>query len=225
MSKKSVRDTFEKYAAGYDRMIERVIPYYHEQHKIILSLVPFPRRRKIKIVDLGIGTGVISSILLAAYPNSTAHGVDVSKKMIEVCSKQLRKFKKRLSLSCADIEKSEYATDYDVAVAGLAIHHLMDRAKERFFKKIWFSLRRGGVFIIRDIIKSESERMNKLYHKKWCEFERKNGIDPRKIEDRTKKNDIPATAENHITWLKKAGFKDVDCVWKYNNFAVFVAYK
>lgn len=145
--------------------------------------------------------------------------------MIEVCTERLKDFKNRISLSCSDIEKRDYDTEYDIVVAGLAIHHLTDNAKKHLFKEIYKSLNSNGVFIIRDIIKSESDRMNELYHKLWCDFERRNGIDPEKISDSSKANDIPTTMENHIEWLKEAGFKDVDCVWKHNNFAVFAAYK
>lgn len=225
MENKNVKETFERCAAEYDRMIEKIVPYYHEQHKIILSLIPFAKNDKIKALDLGIGTGILGRIILQNFSNSIISGIDISEKMIEVCKETLKGFGDRFTLSCGDIEKADFDTDYDIVVAGLAIHHLTDNAKKDFFRKIYKSINNNGVFLIRDIIKSESDRMNELYHKLWCDFERKNGIDPEKISEDARKNDIPASVKNHITWLNEAGFKDVDCAWKYNNFAIIVAYK
>lgn len=225
MVRETVKETFERCATEYDRMIEKVVPYYHEQHKIILSFIPRAPSDKIKALDLGIGTGILGRIILQNFPNSVVCGFDISEKMIEVCKETLKPFNGRFSLSCTDFEKADFDTGYDIVVAGLAIHHLTDDAKKDLFRKIYKSLNNNGVFLIRDIIKSKSDRMNELYHKLWCNFERDNGIDPDKISDNAKKNDIPASVENHIAWLEKAGFKDVDCVWKYNNFAIIVAYK
>ncbi len=225
MVNKNVKDTFARVAKDYDVLIEKVVPNYHEQHKVILSFIPFARSAKLKVLDLGIGTGSISHVLLKNYPNSHVDGIDISGKMIGVCQKRLGKFGKRLRLFCGDIEKTNYDSRYDVVTAGLTIHHLTDRAKERFFRKIQRLIRHNGVFIIRDLIKTRSSKINKLYNKLWSDFERSNGLDPKKISKEGKQNDIPSTVEDHLLWLKKAGFKDVDCVWKYNNFAIIVAYK
>lgn len=225
MTRDSVKKTFEECASKYDEMIEKIVPYYHEQHDIILSLIPFSKDAKIKVLDLGIGTGALSHLLLTYYPNSKIYGIDLSKNMIEVSKKRLKEFEDRIVLSCGDIEEISFDDDYDIVVAGLSVHHLTDEAKRNFFKKIYNSLKEGGVFIIRDLIKSESDRINDLYFKLWCDFEQKNGVDPKKMSENFQEEDIPSTMENHIDWLKEAGFEDVDCVWKYCDFAIFAAYK
>ena len=92
MVRESVRETFEKCATEYDRMIENVVPYYHDQHEIILSTIPFPTEQKIKVLDLGTGTGVLGHIILQNYPNSFVDGIDISEKMIEVCSERLKSY-------------------------------------------------------------------------------------------------------------------------------------
>lgn len=225
MVRESVKETFERCATEYDRNIERIVPYYHDQHEIMLAAIPFPADQKIKILDLGTGTGVLGRILLRNFPNAFVDGVDFSERMLTVCSEMLGEFKGRFNLSCGDIETRGYDSDYDVVVAGLVLHHLTDDAKKLFFRRMYSSLNEHGVFIIRDIVQSRSERMNELYHRLWCAFERKNGIDPDRISENSKANDIPATMEDHLVWLAGAGFRDIDCVWKYNNFAVFVAFK
>ncbi len=225
MVHKNVKTTFERCANSYDHMIERVIPYYHEQHELIAAHLPFPALQKIKVLDLGIGTGTLSRVILQCYPRATVHGVDFSANMIDVCAHKLRHFKDRLTFTCGDIEKVAYDRDYDVVVAGLCLHHLPDPAKKRFFKKMYAALNCTGIFVIRDLIVAESKRMNTLYRERWRAFQRHNGIDPDVIEKNSRQNDIPTTVGNHLTWLSKAGFRDADCVWKYMNLAVFIACK
>lgn len=225
MSKHDIKKTFDKIAKEYEEMIAKVIPYYYEQHEVMCSFIPFPQKKNIRILDVGIGTGTISKILLERYLNSTVHGVDISEKMIKVCREDLKKYSKRLTISCGAIEKIDPSNKYDLVVAGLSIHHLTNSAKSKFFKNIWKSLNKGGVLLIRDIVRSKSVKINKIYRNLWIDFMNKNNIKPNKITKNSKDNDITTTVENHMTWLKEAGFRDVDCVWKYNNVAIIVAYK
>lgn len=225
MVRREVKETFEHCAARYDRLIEKVVPHYHDQHEVMLSFIPFPKQKKIEILDLGIGTGAISRILLKKYPHSTVHGLDLSERMLNICSANLKKYRKRIALTLGEFEKIEFDGKYDLVIAALSIHHLTDASKRRFLKKLGKSVRRGGVMLIRDIVKSKSKRIEKLYHKLWCEFGRKNGLDSQAVSRNSKETDIPATLEDHLAWFREAGFRDADCVWKYNNFAIIVAYK
>lgn len=48
-----LRQHFEQEAFNYDTLIPKLIPYYHEQHSLILNLIPFARNAKLKVLDLG----------------------------------------------------------------------------------------------------------------------------------------------------------------------------
>lgn len=225
MTKAHVKETFQRIAAQYDDFIKRVIPYYREQHEIILSYIPYPSGRNIRLLDLGIGTGELSELILKRYPCSFMHGIDLSEKMIEISRARLAKHARKIHFSVGLLESEDFIGKYEAVFAGLSIHHLTNAAKRKIFRKIYRHTKPHGVFIMRDLFLSKSPRMNKVFHEKWNQFEIKNGVDPRKISKDRKSNDIPATLEDQIQWLKLAGFKNVDCVWKYNNFGIIAAYR
>jgi len=64
MNVKQVQDHFEEEALEYDKAILRIVPFYHEQHEIILQILPFEKQNPLQILDLGCGTGVLSHVLL-----------------------------------------------------------------------------------------------------------------------------------------------------------------
>ncbi|WP_293349806.1 MULTISPECIES: hypothetical protein [unclassified Microcoleus] len=65
-----VRQQFEERAFDYDGLIPRLIPQYREQHEIILQLIDFETHANIKVLDLGAGTGILSAMILQAFPLS-----------------------------------------------------------------------------------------------------------------------------------------------------------
>ena len=38
-------------------------------------------------------------------------------------------------------------------------------------------------------------------------------------------DDIPATMEDQLKWLRNAGFDEVECVWRYFNYAICLGFK
>ncbi len=225
MVTENVKQTFEKIAEDYDELIRKVVPQYEEQHDVILSLIPFDRGQKINVLDLGAGTGPLAELVLRNFSQAHVEAMDLSEKMLEVCARRLAKFEKRFVLRCQDFEHMELRNKYDVVMAGLAIHHLSHEAKRRCFSKIREALNPGGVLIIRDLVKGPGPRLDAMYEELWDAHMRKNGVEPEKIRENGRKNDIPATMQEHLNWLRDAGFEEVDCVWRFQKFAIFAAFK
>ncbi|WNN89453.1 hypothetical protein [Gloeocapsopsis dulcis] len=63
-----VRQYFEQEAFNYDSLISKLIPYYHEQHRLMLNLISFARTAEIKVLDLGTGTGILAYLILKNFP-------------------------------------------------------------------------------------------------------------------------------------------------------------
>ena len=93
------------------------------------------------------------------------------------------------------------------------------------FSKI---LKYGGIFINADQIKGETPFLRKLYRDIWLKKIRMNGASKKKIEEsvkRREKYDIDSSLKDQLKWLKNAGFRDVDCIYKNYFLGVFFARK
>lgn len=216
-----VADHFEKEASYYDELIIKLIPKYHEQHEIILKLIPNKRTDKLKFLDLGSGTGILSLIILKNFPNANIVLFDLSQHMLDLSIQNLSLYKERISLKKGNFETDDFGINYDIILSGLSIHHLDTLGKQKLYKRIYEALVPGGIFYNRDIVLGATPKLSEVYHHQWKEFIRTNGEDEEKWFNKYLSEDKPSTLENQLHWLEKSNFTDVGCHWKYFNFTIF----
>jgi len=211
-------------ADKYDIKIEKAIPKYREMQDVIVSLLPFKRGVAIKILDLGIGTGNLSLKVLKQFPKAKIIGIDKDGEMLKVAAKKLRRLTSKIELIKGDFGEFLPKGKYDAVISLLSIHHLKNSQKRRLFKKIYQNLKSGGIFVNGDFIISDSKYLNRKSAKMEKEFMKSQGIKgPGLLTSGGKicaEDDFPATIISQLKWLKQAGFKEVDCVWKYFNYTI-----
>lgn len=113
------------------------------------------------------------------------------------------------------------------AISALSIHHLEDQQKADLYKKIFLMLRPGGLFINSDQVLGRTPYLDSLYKSLWKTSIEKSGFPKDEIlaaYERTKL-DKEATLQQQLHWLEEAGFSEVDCIYKYLNFAVMLGIK
>jgi len=113
-------------------------------------------------------------------------------------------------------------------ISSLSIHHLSDPEKQKLFEKIYSSLRSNGIFVNIDQIAGETEKLADFYWSTWLEKIRASGVTEEQIQEsmnRRKQYDHESKMFDQLHWLKRAGFQDVDCVYKYYFIGVFFGRK
>ncbi|HEY7555240.1 MAG TPA: methyltransferase domain-containing protein [Candidatus Binatia bacterium] len=221
MDLKLVRDHFEQEAMEYDSSILRLVPHYHEQHEIILQLLPFETELPLQILDLGCGTGVLSHVLLRAFPKAKVVACDLAANMLETTRKNLAAYHDRVELRQADFGKADLGSGYDLIVSGLAIHHLDDAGKRSLYHRLFNALKPAGMFLNREIVIGATPSLTKVYEQWWRDFVKANGESDETWFQKYFEEDLPASVEDQLKWLSDAGFIDVACHWRYINFAIF----
>lgn len=213
----------------YDIKIEKWIPKYQEMQDIIVSLLSFKKNTPIKVLDLGIGTGNLSLKLLQRFPRAKIIGIDKDEEMLKVASKKLGRLASKVELIKGSFSDFPPKEKYDAVISLLSIHHLTDSQKRRLLKRIYQALKPRGIFINGDFVISDSNYVNKRSAKMEEEFMKSHGVkEPGLLSSGGKicaEDDIPTTIENQIKWLKQVRFKEVDCVWKYYNYAIYLGLK
>jgi tRNA (cmo5U34)-methyltransferase len=217
----AVREQFEQRAFDYDGLIPRLIPYYREQHDLILQLIPFETNANIKVLDLGAGTGILSSLILQAFPQANVAAFDMAENMLKICQTNLCAFQERLTLQQGNFAEDDFGSGYDLVVSGLAIHHLDSGGKKTLFKKLFHSMNPGGILLIRDIVTGATPRLTEQYEQLWRQYMKASGEDDAAWFQNYLKEDIPSSVEEQTKWLAEAGFADAGCHWRYLNFAIF----
>lgn len=222
-----IQEHFNSGLTDYDACCNKVVPRNEELQKIIAQTIHYEREASLRMLDLGIGTGLTTWQILNEFPNSHVDGIDFSSEMLNQAFKRMGKFNSRVSLIEADVTKHEFNGSYDVIFSAVTVHNLPDDEKRKLFIKVYNHLNKGGCFINADFIKFKSGNLTKNAMEFYEEFLREN-LAGRELEHwlrHAKKEDLPATLDEQFKWLREAGFSNIECVWMYQNTAVIYAVK
>ncbi|MEG3225222.1 MAG: methyltransferase type 12 [Methanobacteriales archaeon Met13] len=220
-----LKEKFSQGAEKYDRQRKHVIPCLEELYNIIYDIATVERSNP-KILDLGAGTGLLTSYLYKKYPKGYFTLVDLSEEMLNIAR---ARFKNEANFRYVvdDYLKTDFKDYFDLAVSSLSIHHLKHQDKEFLYQKIYQHLSQGGVFLNADQILGPNPANEDEYQSNWMkriDVGSLSEAEKKIIYDRMKL-DNPATLENNLNWLKKSGFKDVDVFYKYYNFCILYGKK
>ena len=222
-----IKNHFNSKEIDYDVCADNVVPRNEEIHDIIVSTIPNDRNSDIKILDLGVGTGLGAWKILSEFPNSHLTGIDFSSKMLKRCIERLSVFGERISLIEADFNNIDFTEKYDVIVSAIALHNSNTEQQCKLISKIYEILKDNGIFINADFIKSNSENINTKLKEFYEDYLRHKlrGPELEKWLKHAFKEDQPTELETQLTWLKEANFKKIECVWRYMNLAVYYGIK
>jgi Methylase involved in ubiquinone/menaquinone biosynthesis len=224
--KEKVRYSFNTFAPDYDRLRKIFIPCYEDFYGIPLTIMN-QEWVKPEILDLGSGTGLFSAFVLEKYPQAGLTLIDISEDMLAVARSRFR------GLANVDYIAEDYVrydfgeVKYDAIISALSIHHLEDREKFELYKKCYCLLKAGGIFINAEQVLAGTMELEQIYLREWKRQIQESGLaaeDALAVEER-RKLDQEATVESQLQWLREAGFRDVDCVYRYYKFAVIIARK
>ena len=145
---------FDLWANGYDKSVqlsEENDEYPFAGYKDVLGTIYniVRRKEKVKILDIGFGTGVLTKKL---YDDGyEIYGIDFSETMIEIAQEKMPSAK----LHQYDISKGlpEELKDihFDYIISTYAMHHLEDEEKIRFINELDKYLSIDGEIIIGDV--------------------------------------------------------------------------
>jgi len=224
---KKILNHFTKKIEDYDYYAEKVVFKNEEVHQTLIKAIPFKESEKIKILDLGSGTGRGMFLILKRFFNSDVTGIDFSENMIEKSKKNLEDFKGRFDLIDKDFNDVPFDKDCDAIVSAIAIHNSSHKQKKELFKTIFDSLKKDGVFINGDFIEGETEEINEKYKKIYRAFLEKNlsGEERKVWINHAFSEDKPMKISEQTKILNEIGFSNIQVLWRFNNEAVYIAKK
>ena len=224
MSSDPVRQTFDEAAKRYDTIKVQIVPKVREAERLVRSYITFPKNQRIRILELGTGTGKWASGVLREFPQAQYHGVDFSGPMLEVASERLKRSADRIILDNLDLNRQTPRGRFDLIYSAFTIHHIRD--KGTLFKNLRNLLKPGGQFLYIDITIAASPSLEARFLENWKAFMRKSPWPNRKIKtiiDDHLENDIPETVEAQLAHLREARFRGYDLIWRHEKFAAFHA--
>jgi SAM-dependent methyltransferase len=217
-----------------------LIPDRPRQLDVLLRVLRFAPRPPGRVLDLGAGDALLLAAVLEAYPQASGIALDFSPLMLEQARARLAPLGGRAAVVEADLGSPAWRDaapgPFDAVVSGFAIHHLPDARKQTLYREIAAVLPAGGVFINSEHVASATPRLEELFEDAMSEHlwqrrrERGEEVSREQVHrdflDRPDRAaNLLAPVEEQCRWLRDAGFRDVDCFWKYFELAIFGGFK
>jgi tRNA (cmo5U34)-methyltransferase len=199
----------------YDSRIRTFIPHYEEMLDVAAAAIPARTRT---IVDLGIGTGALSSRCLAVAPEARTAGIDVDPDILALASRRLGD---RASFITGSFLRAPLPA-CDAVVASFSLHHVRTRAaKAALYRRIFAALRPAGIFISVDANPAIATAVRRAQFDEWLAHLRRayTAARARAIFDAWSHEDVYVPLDAEIGLLRSAGFR-VELLWRRGAFAV-----
>jgi tRNA (cmo5U34)-methyltransferase len=224
--KENPKEFFEGISSEYDEVFKKLVPPFPQMLQTMFDYLPQEFKPQ-RVLELGCGTGNLTKVISTYWPNCDLTVVDISKVMLEKTrEKTQHKNLKLIESSFADVEFD--SKSFDLVTSSLAIHHIKDLQKQKLIGKIIEWLSPKGVFVFNDCVRAESERLYRQAEKEWVDLALAQGLTRTQmdlqIEHHRNHDHYPVLLEL-ANWLKQAGFREVDVLWRRCIWAVLYAGK
>jgi tRNA (cmo5U34)-methyltransferase len=218
----------EEVAAVFDDMLERSVPFYKESQKITKFFALKALREGGVLYDLGCST---ASLLIDIHRDLSSHatlvGLDNSEAMLARARRKIEAFGAKISVEYGDILEYDYK-EADVFISNYTLQFIRPLVREELIKKIAKALHKEGVFIFSEKIISHHATLNKDLIECYYDFKKEQGYSEYEIMQKREALEnvlVPYSEEENIIMAKNAGFSHCEVVFRWANFATFIAIK
>lgn len=215
----------------FDDMLIRSIPQYEVMRKACFDLACQYRQEGSWIIDLGCSRGEAIAKLVDRFGvHNKFYGCDVSDPMLEVARNRFDGF---IQCGMAKIEKLDLRTSYpphgaSVTLCVLTLQFTPIEYRQKILRNIYNHTIPGGALILVEKVLGSDADINDIMVKNYYSLKAENGYTQEQIDRKRLSLEgvlVPVTAKWNEELLKMAGFSQVDCFWRWMNFAGWIAVK
>lgn len=206
----------EKMGEFFDARLESYDDHMRNDIESAQEFYPFtasclPEVGKVRILDLGCGTGLELEEYFKVNPDAGITGIDLAPGMLNALKNKFPD--KDMELILGSYFDVPFAADrFDAAVSVESLHHFTKEEKTSLYKKLWNSLKKGGYFILTDYFADTDEREIE-FRSELVRLKKEQGIDDKEFYH----YDTPLTVKHESEALKEAGFASVEVLGKWGN--------
>jgi len=218
----------EDVAAVFDDMLERSVPFYKESQNITEFFALKNLSQDGILYDLGCSTATtLLNIHRKLEVNASLIGLDNSQAMLLQAKRKCEAYGADIEVLNADILQYDYK-NADVFISNYTLQFIRPLVREELIKKIASSLKKEGVFIFSEKIISNNKKLSKDVIECYYKFKKEQGYSEYEIVQKREALEnilVPYTEAENIEMALKSGFSHCEVVFRWANFATFIALK
>lgn len=214
----------------FEDMLRRSIPQYDVMRSAVFDLTAKFRQRDTAIVDLGASRGDGLGPMLkewGCYNQWVA--VEVSEPMLEVLRTRFSGWISNgvLQVLDTDLTESFPPVDASVVLSILTLQFIPIECRVQLLQRAFEALRPGGAMLVVEKVLGDTASLDDLFVGLYYGFKGESYTEEEIQRKRMSLRGVlvPLTAQWNVEMLRRVGFRQVDCFWRWMNFAGWVAVK
>jgi tRNA (cmo5U34)-methyltransferase len=217
--------------AVFDDMLARSIPQYDVMRRAVFDMACRHVQPSTAVVDLGCSRGEALAPLVDKFgAHNRFVGIEVSEPMLEAAR---ARFQGLIACSVVDIRDLDLRTAYpadlaSVTLSVLTLQFTPIEYRQRILRNVWQHTTAGGAFILVEKVLGATADLDALLVANYYRMKGDNGYSQEQIERKRLSLEgvlVPVTAAWNEQLLQMAGFTQIDCFWRWMNFAAWIAVK
>lgn len=213
----------------FDSMLARSIPQYDVMRRAVIDITSTFVVPGTHIVDLGCSRGTGLATFIERYGAANKYvGCDVSEPMLQAAKTHLSG---PIADGYAQIYRCDLRDSYpdvsaSVTLSVLTLQFTPLELRQSILKRMYEHTRPGGVVVLVEKLIGSTAEIDRELVRVYYDMKRHNGYSDDDIERKRLALQgvlVPLKAEWNEQALKSAGFTQVECFWRWMNFAGWIA--
>lgn len=209
----------------FEEMLRRSIPQYAVMRESVANIAIQYLPPDGSALDLGCSRGETIADLLRHRPKCQFVGVDISDPMIKVCR---QRFGSNANIESMDLRREYPQGTFHVVTAILSLQFIPIEYRQQVIQSAYASFETDGAMVIVEKILGSTAKINNVLVQSYLQLKESNGYSLYEIERKRLSLEgvlVPVTADWNQEMLRSAGFSQIECFWRWMNFAAWIAVK
>jgi len=218
----------EDVASVFDDMLSRSVPHYEDMLNLTTSFALKYTKERSTVYDLGCSTAT-TLINIGKHTEHSLNliGIDTSNAMLKRALQKSKAYGIDIQFIEDDIFNVDFALS-NVIISNYTLQFIRPLQREKLIQKIYDSLEVGSIFIFSEKVITDNKILNKQFIDEYYSFKKTQGYSEFEISQKREALEnvlIPYSYEENKKMILDAGFTHFDCIFKWVNFATFIAVK
>lgn len=216
----------------FDNMLERSIPAYSDMRLLVTKLGCRFVQDKTAIVDMGCSTGEAIRPFISKFGAHNQYKLyDVSEPMLAECSNRYKGWIENGFVSVEEFDIRNGLPPYiqaSLILSVLTLQFTPIEYRQKIIQSVYDSLAPKGAFILVEKVLGYNYEIDSHLVDEYYVIKGEHAYTEEQISSKRKSLEgvlVPVTAKWNEDLLRSAGFKTVDCFYRYLNFAGWIAIK
>ena len=212
----------------FDEHVRRSVPFYSEVHSLINTFSDYFINQNSLVYDIGCSTGTLLKSIAERHNNKTGIklvGLDISSNMIKHA--KINNKDSKIKFFNRNVAKYDFKTS-SIILSIYTIQFIKPKIRQQLIDKIYKNLDWGGAFFLFEKVRGADARFQDMMISAYNEYKVNEGFNADEILNKTaslKGILEPFSREGNLGLLKRAGFKDIETIFRYNCFEGYLAIK